>query len=325
MERIKWIDQLKGFTIFLVVYAHNFPILEKYIYTFHMPLFLMISGFFIPTSTKVEVIKKRFIGIVVPYFFWAILLFLFWFFVTKDIGVSANENLSTTKNFIGIFYAQGGREYMDWGIPMWFLPMIFLAFLFHFLICKITVNQYLILGLSFILMLIGFQIKGNLIWSFNVALVGVFFISAGNYVFKNLLTRSKKYLIGLIFGLLAIHLSTLGFNEEVDMFRSIYGNQFIFVLSGLSGSMFFMLLFFLLPKFAFFAFLGKFTLLILALQNVALSVVKFVLMYGFHWLDFNFTEPQKFTIAIIQMVLIIPVFLVVNRFIPFANGGYKKF
>ena len=48
-------------------------------------------------------------------------------------------------------------------------------------------------------------------------------------------------------------------------------------------------------------------------------------MYGFHWLDFNFTEPQKFIIAIIQMVLIIPVFLVVNRFIPFANGGYKKF
>ena len=149
MERIKWIDQLKGFTIFLVVYAHNFPLLEQYIYTFHMPLFLMISGFFISSSTNFLVIKKRFTGIMLPYYFWAILLFLFWLFVAKDIGDSANENLSTTKNLIGIFYAQGGREYMDWGMPMWFLPMIFTAFLIHFFICKITDNQYFILFLKF--------------------------------------------------------------------------------------------------------------------------------------------------------------------------------
>lgn len=324
MERIKWIDQLKGFTIFLVVYAHNFPFIEKYIYTFHMPLFLMISGFFIPSSTDVLVLKKRFIGIMVPYFFWAILLFLFWFFIAKDIGDSAVKNLSTTKNFIGVFYAQGGREYMDWGIPMWFLPMIFSAFLFHFFICKVTSNQYIILILAFILMFIGFQIKGNLIWSFNVALVGVFFITAGNYFYKNLLTLSKKYMVMLLFALLFIHIVTLGYNEKIDMFRSTYGNHLIFILSGLSGSLFYILLFFLIPKFTIFSFFGKFTLLILALQLVALAVVKFILMYGFSWHDFNFTELQKFIIAIIQMLLIIPVFLIVNRFIPFANGGYKK-
>lgn len=56
--RLNWIDQVKGFTIFLVVYGHNFPDLEKYIYSYHMPLFIMIAGFFHPTSSNIISVKK---------------------------------------------------------------------------------------------------------------------------------------------------------------------------------------------------------------------------------------------------------------------------
>ncbi|WP_368384475.1 acyltransferase family protein [Polaribacter sp. AHE13PA] len=38
-KRINWIDQIKGFGIILVVIGHNFPLIENYIYSFHMPLF----------------------------------------------------------------------------------------------------------------------------------------------------------------------------------------------------------------------------------------------------------------------------------------------
>ena len=65
-ERIKWIDSLKGFAILLVVFAH---VAERYykfdlapsatpvfqtvfnvIYSFHMPLFFIISGYLFQLS-----------------------------------------------------------------------------------------------------------------------------------------------------------------------------------------------------------------------------------------------------------------------------------
>ena len=53
-KRIEWIDELKGFAIFLVVFGHliqskMLPVngwLHSAIYSFHMPLFMFLSGMF---------------------------------------------------------------------------------------------------------------------------------------------------------------------------------------------------------------------------------------------------------------------------------------
>lgn len=53
-ERILWIDELKGFTIFLVIIGHilisrflpQFQLFHTVIYSFHMPLFMFLSGIF---------------------------------------------------------------------------------------------------------------------------------------------------------------------------------------------------------------------------------------------------------------------------------------
>lgn len=58
-ERIKWIDGLKCFAITLVVIGHiiqyvtnptdfDSNILFRYIYSFHMALFMMVSGYLAP-------------------------------------------------------------------------------------------------------------------------------------------------------------------------------------------------------------------------------------------------------------------------------------
>jgi len=137
MKRLDWIDQARGLSIFLVVYGHNFPANEPYIYSFHVPLFFFIAGIFHPQRVRLDTIKKRAKMILVPYFIWAALLFLFWVIVGRNYGKSNSEDLSVLDNFMGIFYAQGGQTYMDWGIPMWFLPCIFLLFLIFSLLQKI--------------------------------------------------------------------------------------------------------------------------------------------------------------------------------------------
>jgi len=85
--RHEWVDTAKGIGIFLVVFGHAlgglslytepFPrALHDWIYTFHMPLFFALSGFFaarLAHRTWPEVISDRLRGLVYPYLVWCTL------------------------------------------------------------------------------------------------------------------------------------------------------------------------------------------------------------------------------------------------------------
>jgi len=325
--RIDWIDQVKGLSIFSVVYGHNFPVFEEYIYTFHIPFFFLISGFFHPTFQNINSLIKRFKSIIIPFFLWSSLLFLFWLFLGRFYGNSLEYDLSIFKNFIGIFYAQGGRDYMDWGIPMWFLPAIFLTFLFFYFIRQIEqlYLQLIILGISIVggfLLPYFFQI--HFLWSFDVALVALVFYSLG-FFFKNYLinlSKNQSWILAIVFGV--VHFTLFSFNSKVDMYRSIYGNEFLFVINGICGTLFYLLLVKNIPIFKFFTFIGKSTIPILALHLRVLTVIKFILLISFGLSVFKFTEYQKIGISIIQILMLIPILYFINKYIPILNGKFKK-
>jgi fucose 4-O-acetylase-like acetyltransferase len=326
-SRIKWIDELKGLAIFLVVYGHNFPFTEKYIYSFHMPLFFIIAGIFHPKKSAFTNVKKRFKGLIIPYLLWSTILFVFWFFIGRKYGASSELNLSVYKNFLGVFYAQGGRQYMDWGIPMWFLTTLFVCFLlFHLTqMIKNTEIKFIVL---ITLPIIGFSLpylfEFKLLWSLDVAFVSILFYSIGYYLNSNLLKLEKlnSWVLILILGL--IHIGTYNLNSKIDMYRSIYGNELFFITNGILGSFFYILLIKKTPTLPFLSVLGKLTIPILAMQIRAVTFIKLILMLSFGLTIFNFTEFQKITISIIQIILITPIALIINKYIPVLNGGYKK-
>lgn len=326
-ERLGWIDQVKGFTIFLVVYGHNFPFTEKYIYSFHMPLFIMIAGFFHPQNPTFISIRKRFQSIIIPYFFWALSLFAFWFCIGRQYGKSAQLNLSPVKNFMGVFYSQGGREYMDWGIPLWFLPAIFMTFLIFSLIQKIK-NPIEHSTFLIIVPIVGFIYSHlttvNLPWSINIAMVAILFYAFGNYFFEKIISLSRNNTLILMILMGCINLYFYNFNIKIDMYRANYGNEFYYILNGLSGSLFVLFFFKTFPFFKFLQFIGKFSLTILALQLLAMTFIKLMLLIIFHQTQFDFSEWEKFLYAVLQIILLIPVFLFINKYLPFLNGGYKK-
>ncbi|HEY0091581.1 MAG TPA: acyltransferase family protein [Flavobacterium sp.] len=326
-DRLNWVDQVKGFTIFLVVYGHNFPAIEKYIYSFHMPLFIMIAGFFHPAASRFENVGKRFKAIIIPYFIWSFLLFAFWFVASRHYGDSAALNLSPVKNFIGIFYSQGDRQYMDWGIPLWFLPAIFVTFLLFHFIKKIPNEnlQYTFVAIVSTLGLIYPHLtKINLPWSINIAMVGLLFYAFGSIVFKKIESVSKKQLVILMIFMGLTNACLYNLNIKVDMYRAVYGNGLLFVLSAFTGSLFILFVFKAFPIFKFFELLGKFSLTILALQLVAMTFIKFVLMTASNNTDFNFSELEKFLYSILQIILMLPAFFIINKYLPILNGGYKK-
>ncbi len=327
IQRLDWVDQVKGFTIFLVVYGHNFPICEKYIYSFHMPLFIMIAGFFHPSISTFDSIKKRFQSIIVPYFIWSFCLYFFWFFLSRNYGDNVKLNLSPVKNFIGIFYAQGDREYMDWCIPVWFLPAIFCTFLlFHFIkkIKKTTLTAIVLMVVA----LLGFisirMYDFILPWSINIAMVALLFYSFGYYFFKKISNVSKKNAIIILIVMGLFNLFFYNSNIKIDMYRAHYGNELYFILNGISGSLFVLFFFKAFPVFKFLQFIGKFSLTILALQLVVMTFIKFMLMILFHQTEFHFTELNRFLYSILQILLMVPGFFFINKYIPILNGGFKK-
>ncbi len=94
-KRIEYIDALKGFAIFIVIWGHSLlnlkngydffhnPVFE-FIYSFHMPLFFMLSGFFFRSSLKLnmkEFFFKKSIQLLWPWIVWGLIAFFVWFFI----------------------------------------------------------------------------------------------------------------------------------------------------------------------------------------------------------------------------------------------------
>jgi acyltransferase len=327
-KRLDWIDQARGLSIFLVVYGHNFPVNEPYIYSFHVPLFFLIAGMFHPEKVDLATVKRRAKMILIPYFVWAIALFLFWYFFGRNYGDSAGMQLSPLDNFIGIFYAQGGPEYMDWGIPMWFLPCIFLVFMFFSLIKKI--NNHLAATLVFLGMVCaGFfwpVLTGiHLPWSLDVALVAMGFYGIGHALKEQFIGLTQLKTLAFMIMLFVIHLAAFYYNTtKPDMYRSIYGNEILFFIGGLTGSVAYILFFKLVPVFKFLGYLGRHTIVLLATHSRMLTVLKFMMMLIMGVTFFSFTETEKFILSVIQVIMVIPIIWLVNKYAPILDGKIKK-
>ncbi|WP_299212911.1 acyltransferase family protein [uncultured Aquimarina sp.] len=323
-NRIHWIDSVKGFAMFLVIYSHNYPMMNNYFYSFHVPLFFFVSGIFHPNNDKTNTlnfIKKRFISIMIPYFLWAILLYVFWFLIGRHYGESERMNLSVLNNFIGIWTGQGGQSFMDWGIPIWFLPCVFSMFVIYGLI-KIINNKILEVILIAICAPLGYYMSYFFewyIWSIDVALVGIVFYALGNY-FKKL---DISYVLLILFGL--IHILLHFYNGKVDMYRSNYGNNiFLFYINAVTACFFYLQLFKKLPKLKLLAYIGKHTIVFLALQMRMLTVIKLFMMVFLGITVFKFTELEKLGISVIQVLLLLPVAYLINKYLPILDGKKKK-
>lgn len=81
-KRLIWLDNLKAFLIVLVVLGHAIQLLNpvsyqhdilfRYIYSFHMPLFIFVSGY---ACYRVDVhwnmVRRRFVQLIIPYTLWS--------------------------------------------------------------------------------------------------------------------------------------------------------------------------------------------------------------------------------------------------------------
>ena len=81
MDRDSTLDVLKGIGIILVVIGHsNCPkLLDDYIFSFHMPLFFIASGYFFNKKcleNKKQYFFKKVQGVYLPFLKWSVIFLL---------------------------------------------------------------------------------------------------------------------------------------------------------------------------------------------------------------------------------------------------------
>ena len=238
--RIEWIDIAKGIGIVLVIIGHvsKNKILNNYIYSFHMPLFFIISGYLYKEKTKF--VKNKIKTILIPYFIFSILSFSYWAIIERFFR---KQEISPLIAFSNIFIAKGPSENFVYNVALWFLPCLFITqIVFHF-IYKNTKKSYRFI-IILIISILGY-IYPNIIniripFCIDVSMTAIMFYYIG-FIFKQIekniiIIKNKKVILLLLIGMISIYI-----NSKIDqctgMIELKFGKSyFLFYLIAIIGS-----------------------------------------------------------------------------------------
>ena len=254
-KRIGYIDIARGIGILLVILGHNdFVYISKFayqvIYSFHMPLFFFLSGYFIDTSISFGTFTlKRFNALLKPYYF---TIFMIYF---MSISFEKMGFQTALRRIAKSLYASG--YYLDW-VQLWFLPHLFAVSLYAFFIYKLLTklnNRILrwgiLIGTLWIASLFlqvfypfSFAVFGKtytfsgLPFSLDLILLSGFFFIFGSEL-RQFTTENTFDNVFLFLGFgVAVILLNVYFNQRVDFNTRTYESFFINTIQAIAGILF---------------------------------------------------------------------------------------
>ena len=246
----------KGIGILLVVLGHNYikasvPGLGKFIFSFHLPFFFLLSGmFFKPDYPLLVLFKRRFGTLLRPYLASIILLYFVYFFYT-------DLKLMTLLRRVGwSFYASG--NYIEWA-QLWFLPHLFLLNMFAGVLFLLLYGRikWLWLRLVFLAGMLGagvaflpiyymkeLSIAGQTIvldglpFSMDLLLITATYFLVGYEIKQRVPERFFASIWALVIsGSLLVALNLI-FPYSMDLFFRTYDSYLVNTLEALSGIVF---------------------------------------------------------------------------------------
>jgi fucose 4-O-acetylase-like acetyltransferase len=235
MERVIWIDGVKGFSIICVMMCHScgFPFgTTPYFLSGFVSVFFVVSGFTLKEMTLANGLKKKGKSLLVPYFFYGIfdiiaLSILFFYKFNFDLnyilekmqGLLYSRFCLYNSLYPELYYSPRNIFFLKYGLePLWFLTCMYLAYIWTYLYLAsrrfwaITIVLYLLLSFS------GSYLPILLPWSLDSSFMASFFIICGykskQFFFPKLLFWDTKFnynrwVVLALFGAIFIILATV--------------------------------------------------------------------------------------------------------------------
>lgn len=336
--QIENINILKGLAIILVMIGHStifkeikdLPELNTLIYSFHMPLFFIIGGFFLKMEVDfVKVLKRLLMPFLIASVFWAFfapyLVQLPTYYRSMELyPISYDLGEQTTKFFKAIFY---GTRIHILGTGLWFLVALSMARVIWSIVqgyfkVKITIGYILIVFT--IIMLLYYNLKLGekfFYWMWPQSLLGYLFIILGNYMYKKDAFKRVSYFDVLL--LVPLLLFLIKINGRVDMSSFGLNNFILFFINAVFAFVAMYKLSSYIEKKGkllktFFVWCGKNSLNIFLFHPFLLAIVPYVLMANFNIQ--NVYERTEFVIMIYSFVLIL---VLLWNFIKAKFNGFR--
>mgnify|MGYP004664867891 CR=1 FL=1 len=251
-KRLEYVDIARGIAIILIVlghsitYSQNCRIIYKIIYSFHVALFFIISGYTYKIKKEesfFEFFKRKFIRIMVPYYIWALLFIIPFYIFGSSTGDAIGASYSMhglKKIFFNILYANGNLFALKQNSALWFLPSLFsMEIIYYYVIKKSDNNKFLTalyVTLEFIIAIMAYKfMKFVFPLGINTCLhFGIFYhlgylIKKNNLIESNILNNIFSFIIITIIGIFSALLN----HRIVSAIDYAYGNLYLAIFSGI--------------------------------------------------------------------------------------------
>ncbi len=326
-SRLGFIDIARAFAIIFIVFGHtivhnqNSYLLYQFLYSFHVVLFFIISGYIYQDNQTIkEFTKKRFFSLMIPYFIFSILFlipyFIFGINVKEAMGANGSTNLVPL--FKEIIYGVGANGSLKQNTSLWFLPALFTTEVLYKLLNSLSLykERKPITKLLFLTMIsfIGTKIPFIMPWGLNTAITLLVFYELGNQLKeKNILQfiSNHIFLEELVRLLVIISYFIYNKNITISCVDYKYGNYFIFLFTSISISLYILFISYKINHLSLLQLIGKNTLGILIFHKL------FILLFQ---TKISFTKTILTTGNIISCIIVSLVITCISIFISMTIG-----
>lgn len=314
--RLAWLDITKGIAIILMVLGHtSIPTLfHNYIFSFHMPLFFLVSGYMFKNKYNFkEYIIRKTKQLLIPYITFAPII---------------NIIALTTKN-----YHLDPKDWVNFiingtDLALWFLIILYLTQIIFYLVTKYINNSHIKVAVIILLIILGyyFSLK-NIHIPYKIETIGmsILFFAIGNFIKKiNLLNKEVKNntIITIILVVLNIFLVYFS-NTSIDMRNNNWGIVFLSPIISLIGIFSITLLSHSIMKIIFLknilCYTGENTIVIVCLSQLFSVLIK-------TYTENYITLPNYLFMVLRQVILWSLLFIsiyIFNKYCPYLIGKNK--
>ena len=333
-ERVRYFDIAKGIAILCIIAGHmGNAAINNFVFTFHVPIFFLISGYFLKNNTSVKgFIKKKYQQLIIPYMITCICIII-GVSLTNIIKTHSLEYLvSDVKTWvIASLYGSGTIEYtspfyMKQIGAIWFLLALFVA---------LVIVRYLIdykygwLGIL-LLAYVGYK-TSEMVWlpfSIQAGMTSAMFVYLG-WLFNKYKLFERAVSPVMTGAAACIWLFSILFCGQFYIVQNYFGKGLFDIIGAVAGSYLVILFCKKIEQKTnriakILEFYGKNTLVILCMHAVELPILSWDWIWQFCGERLHLQNYQIIWIILILKVLLFTVGIYVIRVCKEIYGYVKS-